>query len=297
MTRKPPHPQAPPVPAPPALAPPALAPPALALEICRRIGANPAGPVGLRLIGACAAPMPGDAQEGGPDGSGDGSGDAPGDAARAREARIARLIDGATNRETYFFRDRRQLAALCALLAGGTAAAKGGPSVWSAGCATGEEAYSIAILLREAGLGGSVTATDVSRAALAAAEAALYRTGPMSPCREVKPADHAHLPALPDGRRTVAAAIRGMVRLREHNILSGPPSPCPFDAVLCRNVLIYMDDAARRTAFSVVAAAVRPGGLLLLGPGDLTPTLDPAAHGLRPCFHDGAALFVKDGPA
>ncbi len=250
--------------------------PLLALDTCRLIGANPAGPVGARLIEACAALPPDQTLAEGPE----------------RAALVARLIDGATNRETYFFRDRRQLALLGALLRDSAPPAQP-RALWSAGCATGEEAYSLSILLWSLGLAGWVAGTDVSRAALATARTALYRTGPMSPCREVTAADEAFLPLTPDGRRTVADPIRAAVRLIEHNLLSGPPLPQRFDAVICRNVLIYMDDAAKAAALLVLTTAVKPGGLLLLGPGDVAPPVDPTALGFRSLFRDGAGLFVK----
>lgn len=250
--------------------------PPLALDTCRLIGANPAGPVGTRLIKACDA-LPAD--QAWADGE-------------ERAALVSRLIDGATNRETYFFRDRRQLALMGSRLRDDTPT--GAPlALWSAGCATGEEAYSLAILLRGLGLTGSVTGTDVSRAALEAARLALYRTGPMSPCREVGPGDDSALPLTADGRRAVADPIRAAVRFLEHNILSGPPPPRLFDAVVCRNVLIYMDDAARNTAIQALTTAVKPGGLLLLGPGDVAPPVDPVVLGFRAFFRDGAGLYIK----
>ena len=259
-----------------------MAVPPLALDTCRLIGANPAGPVGVRLIKACTAlPYQQTLAKG-----------------AERDALVSMLIDGATNRETYFFRDRRQLALMGTLLC--CTAPPGAPlALWSAGCATGEEAYSLAIVLRELGLSAVVTGTDVSRGALATARAALYRTGQMSPCREVGPDDETFLPSTPDGRRTVAGPIRAAVRFVEHNILSGSPSTQPqlqlqgFDAVVCRNVLIYMDADARSAALLVLASAVKPGGLLLLGPGDVAPPVDPVVLGFRALFRDGASLFIK----
>ena len=141
-----------------------------------------------------------------------------------------------------------------------------------------------------------MTGTDVSRRALATANAAHYRTGQMSPCREVRAEDETFLPSMPDGRRAVADPIRSAVRFLDHNILAGPPpSPQPqrFDAVVCRNVLIYMDAASRNAALLVLTSAVKPGGLLLLGPGDVAPPVDPVALGFRALFRDGAGVFVK----
>lgn len=254
-------------------------PPPLALDLCHRIGANPGGPVGARLIEACATLSADELRTTGAE----------------REALIARLLDRATNRETYFFRDRRQLAALIGLLRAAGQPPGRALSLWSAGCATGEEPYSLAILLQEAGLTGSVTGTDVSRAALEAARTASYRTGPMSSCRDLTAADAAFLTPADGGRRTVSPAVRASVRLVEHNILSGPPAPGLFDAVICRNVLIYMDEEARVAALTVLGSALRPGGVLLLGPGDVAPPADPQAHGFRPHFRDGASLFLKGG--
>ena len=172
--------------------------------------ANPAGPIGARLIEACAAlPHQQTLAKG-----------------TERDSLVSTLIDGATNRETYFFRDRRQLSLMGTLLR--STAPPGAPlALWSAGCATGEEAYSLAIVLRELGLSAVMTGTDVSRGALATARAALYRTGQMSPCREVGADDETFLPSTPDGRRTVTGPIRAAVRFVEHNILAGPPSPQP----------------------------------------------------------------------
>lgn len=260
----------------------------LALAVCRRIGANPDGPVGLRLIETCGALPPNALRK----------------AQTDRDGAIARLIDAATNRETYFFRDRRQLALLGDLLSERLRGSAVPAAIWSAGCATGEEAYSLAIVLRQAhdsaGLGGNtgaVTGTDVSQAALAIARAAVYRTGPMSPCRDIGAAEERWLPAVDDGRRRVAEGVRTAVRFAEHNILSGPPEAAPFDAVVCRNVLIYMDEAARMAALTALDAALRPGGVLLLGPGDAAPPVDPVARGYRSVCRDGACAFVKGGGA
>lgn len=267
----------------PPLDPPPARPPivasSLALDTCRLIGANPAGPVGARLIDACDHLPPGAALASGVE----------------RDALVARLIDGATNRETYFFRDRRQLALMGSLLCdvSGGARSDATLALWSAGCATGEEAYSLAITLRRLGQSVSVLGTDISRSALAVAREGLYRTGPMSPCRQVGAEDEADLPLTEDGRRRVADPIRAVVRFAEHNILKMPPAPLFFDAVACRNVLIYMDDAARHAAFAALGAAVRPGGLLLLGPGDSAPPADPQQFGFQPLFRNGTGLFVK----
>ncbi|MDQ2106694.1 CheR family methyltransferase, partial [Azospirillum isscasi] len=244
-------------------------------------GVDPAGPVGRRLCEGCArlAPCAGMTEADG--------------------ETLDRLIDGATNRESYFFRDRNQLRLVIALLAErgpGTAPA----TLWSAGCASGEEAYSLAALASENGglPGFAVLGTDLSPAALAVAERGVYRTGAMSSCRALTAADERHLPAEEGGTaRRVSPAVRARVRFARHNILAGPPPGAPFDAVLCRNVLIYMDQEGRRRCLATLGAALKPGGVLAIGPADAAPPTDPASLGYRTVCRGNAIAFIKDAAA
>lgn len=256
---------------------------ALARSLCGRIGADPAGPVGLRVGERCARLAP-EAREDLERALRDGT---PG------AGLLERLFDEVTNRETYFFRDRGQLQLLLALLAERGVAA---PAIWSAGCASGEEAYSVAILASEHGAlaGTSVLGTDLSAAALAVAAQGVYRTGPMSACRTLTAEDERFLPPAGERARRVAAEVRARVRFHAHNILAGPPAGAPFDAVLCRNVLIYMDHDGRRRSLATLDAALKPGGVLLIGPGDSVPPIDPASLGYRALYRNNALAFVKE---
>ncbi len=185
---------------------------------------------------------------------------------RARDARcIAELVEAAVVGETYFFRHPEQLEALREVLL--AAAPRDRPlSVWSAGCATGEEPYSLAMLLRDAGRAGCqdrVLGTDVSARALAVAAAAAY--GPWS-LRRLDPAARArHFEGEPPEVR-VRAEVRAAVELRRQNLYSDAAPPGPFDLVVCRNVLIYFDPETARAIASRLFDAVAPGGILLLGP-------------------------------
>jgi chemotaxis protein methyltransferase CheR len=177
-------------------------------------------------------------------------------------AAVARLVEHVVVAETAFWRHPEQLAAV-GRIAG---RARGPMSIWSAGCATGEEAYSVAIALLEAGRGGRgdrILATDVSRRALAVAQDGVYGA------RAVRKLPHAHAVRWREGTTTrrVKDAVRALVRFASHNLVAPEPAPGgPFDVVLCRNVLIYFD---RPTAAAVVrrlANALAPGGTLVLGP-------------------------------
>jgi chemotaxis protein methyltransferase CheR len=176
---------------------------------------------------------------------------------------ITVLIEHVVVSETAFWRHPEQLAAIGRL----AAEAPGPLAIWSAGCATGEEPYSVAIALLEAGRAGKgdrILATDVSARALEAAAAGVYG---VRATRKLPPALGRWLET--GFERRVRPEVRALVELRRHNLVAEPAPGGPFDVVLCRNVLIYFDP---RTAGEVVrrlAGALRPGGVLVLGPVEL----------------------------
>ncbi|ABS24681.1 protein-glutamate O-methyltransferase CheR [Anaeromyxobacter sp. Fw109-5] len=185
---------------------------------------------------------------------------------RARDARcVAELVEAAVVGETYFFRHPEQLEVVRQLVL--ERAPRERPlRIWSAGCATGEEPYTLAMLLRDAGRAGCrdrILATDVSVRALAVAAEATY--GPWS-LRRLDPVARArHLAGeMPVVR--VREEVRAAVELRRHNLFSEPAPPGPFDLVVCRNVLIYFDPETARAIAARLLEAVAPGGFLLLGP-------------------------------
>lgn len=219
------------------------------------------------------------------------------------------LIESLTVHETFFHRDRSQLELLELILSETIAeAARDGRHslrLWSAGCSTGEEAYTLAILallaLRDAGFadraadGGiicrrpwrvDVLGSDISRLVLAQAKAAVYPTEGLSAFRDLPDRLQRCFPVLPKTdeagateRRGVLPSVRRHVRFRQFNLLADAPPECGFDVVLCRNVLIYMTVSGRTAVQSVIKQALRPGGHLLLGPTDALP--DPAAYEVR----------------
>jgi len=185
---------------------------------------------------------------------------------RAREpAAIAALVEGSVVGETSFWRQPEGLDALTRRLAPTPRPL----SVWSAGCASGEEPYSLAIALLEAGRGGRgdrVVATDVSARALARAAEGSY--GPRS-LRRLAP-EVVDRWFEPGEQLRVKSAVRELVLLARQNlIVDRPPPGGPFDAVVCRNVLIYFEPATAAEAIYRLVAALRPGGLLVLSPVEL----------------------------
>lgn len=191
----------------------------------------------------------------------------------------AALLEAVAVHETFFFRQREDLDAIDwpALLA--SARADGAPRVrgWVAGCSTGEEAYTLAMLATEA-LGEpapvSLLATDLSAAALRRAERGRYGARSV---RHVEPALRArHL--VQDGAEwTVAEPLRRLVRFAQHNLVTDPAPAERFELILCRNVLIYFDAPAVERVVRGLERALAPGGTLVLGAADRLCRLpDPA---------------------
>jgi chemotaxis methyl-accepting protein methylase len=156
---------------------------------------------------------------------------------------------------------------------------------WCAGCGNGEEAYTVAMLLDEAGALGAVEATDIDPAALAAGERAVY---PLAAAEDL-PLDLAarYLAPVDNAWVEVGAQLRRRVRFTRHDLVfAALPGWTGFDLVSCRNVLIYLQSQPRREALRNLCAALRPGGLLFLGEAEWPPellmgALEPVAHGAR----------------
>jgi chemotaxis protein methyltransferase CheR len=203
------------------------------------------------------------------------------------EAAIEVLVEHAVVAETSFWRHAEGLLALAARLT----AVPGPARVWCAGCASGEEPYSLAVALLEAGRSPGadrILATDLSLRALARAQAGVYRARALR--RLPRPLAGRWFHAS-DGGARVDPRAAAAVTFQRHNLLDAPP-PGPFDAVLCRNVLIYFDAEVAGGVLARLAGALQPGGLLLLGPVEL-----PLATGLGLEFLEegGATLLRRPG--
>nr|WP_315243104.1 chemotaxis protein CheB [uncultured Albidiferax sp.] len=178
------------------------------------------------------------------------------------------LLIGVTN----FFRDPEAFAVLEEQVIPRLFASKSPGSVvraWSAGCSTGEEAYSLAILLQERldtlkqNFKVQVFATDLDSRAIATARAGLY---PASIAADISPERLARFfTAEPDGSAyRVHKGIRDMLVFSEHDLVKDPPFS-KLDLVSCRNLLIYMGAELQRKVLALFHYALLPGGMLFLG--------------------------------
>ncbi|MHB8468896.1 MAG: CheR family methyltransferase [Gaiellaceae bacterium] len=172
----------------------------------------------------------------------------------------ARLVDEVLVKETSFLRDRAQLDAIPWSRTS---------RVWSVGCASGEEPYTLALLAAEAGATADVLGTDLSATALAAARAGRYRPRAV---RAVEPLLRERYFVQDRDRLAVGERLRRSVRFVQHNVVRGPVPPAGetgFDLIVCRNVLIYFDGETAEQVVAALESALRAGGTLVLGAADV----------------------------
>jgi chemotaxis protein methyltransferase CheR len=182
-----------------------------------------------------------------------------------------RLIGLLTTCHTGFFRNPRhfEIAAEHALRA---IQRRGMARLWSAAAATGEEPYSLAMalirVLRRDDPPPAVLATDINSAVLSVAQRGEYGE---SALRSLEPGLRARFfgESVGAGRWRIAGDVRRMVEFRPLNLASSVwPVEGPFDVILCRNVLMYLDSGRRESVLGQLVSLMAPDGLLILDPAE-----------------------------
>ncbi|RMG89581.1 MAG: protein-glutamate O-methyltransferase CheR, partial [Candidatus Dadabacteria bacterium] len=176
---------------------------------------------------------------------------------------LQRAVEELTVNETYFFREAGPLEAL---LDSWLPRREETARVWSVACSTGAEPYTLAILAEERGVADrlEIWASDIDRGALAAAERAVYSDGAL---RMTPPERRDRwFERTGEGWR-LKDPPRGRVRFFWANALAPGEAAAEgrWDAILCRNLLIYFSDETTRKLVATLHRALRPGGVLLLG--------------------------------
>ena len=192
-----------------------------------------------------------------------------------REPALATLVvEALLNNETYFFRDRQPFDLLVASALPALAKARTEKKrlrIWSAGCSTGQEVYSLAMLFAEdplkwQGWSIDILGTDVSSAVVDRARNGTYSQFEVQ--RGLGITQMIRWFEECEGGWRAVEPIRRPVRFQVHNLLEPPPHPGQFDIVLCRNVLLYLSAEKRTLAFDRLASAMAADGALMLGAGE-----------------------------
>ena len=202
-----------------------------------------------------------------------------------RESEFRDLASVLSNNETYFFRERAQLKALCGSILTELQASSPRLKIWSAACSSGEEPYSLAMSLLETGRIAepniSIQATDISPRVLEMCERGFYRALSF---RATEPAMVQKYFTVSGDGFIVNDRVKRLVRFSSLNLMDDRKvaGNGPFDAIFCRNVLIYFDKPTQKRVVESFARALRPGGYLFLGHAEslfgLSSVYDPVVQ-------------------
>jgi len=165
--------------------------------------------------------------------------------------------------------------------------------VWSCACATGEEPYSAAMALREAGCAGEILATDVDPEALATARRGIYALEAVQRLGEARLRKHFFVRGEGAGTSValVRTELRAMVRFEQRNLLAAEWQPAErFDFVFCWSAMLYIDCASQRRLLDRLATVIAPDGMLFLGDAEAGALQHP---GFVP---SGNSAYLRCGP-
>lgn len=176
--------------------------------------------------------------------------------------------------QTHFFRDRGQLEALAEELRAVALREGRRVNLWSAACSTGEEPWSLAMLLAELGVDAHVLATDINEESLAAAERGVYGSWGL---RHVEPRWRSRYLVARGEEMAVGPRLRDMVSYQPYNLVRGAPPRPPeglWDAIVLRNVCIYFGAETISSVVRRLADTLRPQGVLVMGASESLHALD-----------------------
>ena len=191
---------------------------------------------------------------------------------RRTDEELVEVIDSLTTNETYFFREEVQLKAFIEEIIPDLVARKDGGrklKIWSAGCSTGEEPYTIAMLLMEAGydkkLDIEITGSDINQKVLAAARRGIYKRGSFRSSTDYYV--QKYFKEDPPGNFKISDDVKKLVSFSYLNLFD--PYKLSFlkdmDIIFCRNVIIYFNTASKKKLIGTFYDKLMPGGYLLLG--------------------------------
>jgi chemotaxis protein methyltransferase CheR len=199
---------------------------------------------------------------------------------------LAAMIDALATNHTSFLREpdhfdflRREVLP--------PLAARGSLELWTAACSTGEEVWTLGIILNESlpGRIHRINASDISQKALAFAERAVY---PRDRCQGIPP-DWLSRYFVADGRPPeawrVAPAIRNMASFRRLNLVENYRWPHQFPIIFCRNVMIYFDQPTQERVIARLSECLEPGGYLFVGHAESLTRVSHSLEYVRPAVY------------
>jgi len=167
--------------------------------------------------------------------------------------------------------------------------------IWCAGCSTGEEPYSLAMILsdimvRNPAISVQIFATDIDKVVLAKAQEGTYTPKAMVKLSEVQ--IHRHFTRLPDGNFQVKPHLKELIRFRPHDLMSGVPVSQWLDLITCRNVTIYFTEKQKDELAKMFHGALVTGGFYIMGK---TEYLGRQIENLFVSHNSLQKIFIKKG--
>jgi chemotaxis protein methyltransferase CheR len=197
------------------------------------------------------------------------------------------IIESLATHESFFFRDKKPFDYLKATVIPALLEKNKGIQkirIWSAACSSGQEPYSLAMLIAEMGakLQGwtiEIVATDMSEAILAKAAQGQYSQFEV---QRGMPIQYLMKYFKQEGQNwLVTDKIKNMLQFKKHNILHSAQSLGRFDVVFCRNVLIYFENEVKKQALQHIAQVMNPGGTLVLGASEMLFQITDAFENIK----------------
>lgn len=207
---------------------------------------------------------------------------------------LSELVDALTTNKTSFFRESQHFDFLTEAVLPTLAERGDAARFWSAGCSTGEEPYTLAMVLSETRpaarrLDARILATDISSRALAQARAGRYSAATVADVPSHLLQRHFVRERAPgDDRYRVGEAVRRLVTFARLNLMAHWPMRGPFDVILCRNVMIYFDRPTQQRLVDRFADLLAPSGYLIVGHSESLTALSHRLTYVQP------AVYVRE---
>ena len=206
---------------------------------------------------------------------------------RSNDPEVAAFIDAVSTNETYFFREGNHFTALSTTILPELFRGPGRVRIWSAGCSTGEEVYTLRIVADQAARAAGarepeIIGTDISTTVITRARQGIYRDRAL---RLVPPALlETYFTPTGDGGFQVRADARSRVEFRVHNLFTDAPPWEGVQIIFCRNVMIYFDKPTQlKLVDEIFARALHPEGYLFIGHSE-------SLSGFTKCFTYASSL-------
>jgi len=206
---------------------------------------------------------------------------------------LGKLFDAVTVNETYFFREPQQLTVFTDSIVARAIEHKGSRDlrVWSAACSTGEEPYTIAMMLMEkkSYTKLEIFGSDISGNVLEAAQKGVF--GSYSMRNVVEPYLSKYFKKNGTGHE-IDTYVKSMVKFMNINLIDEKKVRAlqGVDVIFCRNVLIYFDDKAKQRAVSLLYDSLRPGGFLIIGSAE---SLHNVTRAFRPVLFNKVVAYQR----